>query len=401
MRFRAPHRLKSGAEGEIHPMSASRCKGLAILAAVAASLSLVASAHAETGSGDTNTQMPSSSVGASGQTLSVNPSVGAEADLKPTITSHCDGNPNVLGVSRVVEIDTTTGPEFGDQYSKVEPKFLEPGEVVLTFDDGPMRRYTLPILEALDEQCVKATFFSVGRMAIADPTTLREVARRGHTIGTHTWSHQNLAKLNSAAMKREFELGLSAVAAAVGTPISPFFRFPYLGHGKTSREYIRGRGIGIFGIHVDSKDFRTRSPGVVLKNVLGQLDHEKKGILLFHDIQPSTAGALGSLLAELKTRGYKVVHIVAKDAPTTLPEYDAIATKALKAKAVAVANEPLANRAATWPVSGAEPEGTASAEHKPAAAKPAPPSTTQRAPKPFDWANPSNDPWQLKSFGHQ
>lgn len=380
-------------------MSAARCTGLAVLAAVAATLSFMANAHAETGFGDTNAEAPSTSVGASGQTLSVNPSVGAEAELKPTIASHCDGHADVLGVSRVVEIDTATGPEFGDQYSKVEPKFLEPGEVVLTFDDGPMRRYTLPILDALDEQCVKATFFSVGRMAISDPTTLREVARRGHTIGTHTWSHKNLAQLNSAAMKREFELGLSAVAAAVGAPISPFFRFPYLGHGKTSREYIRGRGIGIFGIHVDSKDFRTKSPGVVLKNVLTQLDREKKGILLFHDIQPSTAGALSSLLAELKTRGYKVVHIVAKDAPTTLPEYDAIAAKALKAKAVAVANQPLANRAATWPASGAAPDEEAtSAEHKPAAK---PTSPAQRATKPFDWANPSNDPWQLRSFGHQ
>lgn len=383
-------------------MSASRCTWLALSFAVAAGVGVVLGLHraqAETGSGDPPASATPSSVGASEHALTVNPSAGAEAELKPTIAPGCEARADVLGVSRVVEIDTAAGPAFGDQYLKIEPKFLEPGEVVLTFDDGPMRRYTLPILDALDEQCVKATFFSVGRMAIADPVTLREVARRGHTIGTHTWSHKKLSGLSAAAMKREFELGLSAVAAAAGTPIAPFFRFPYLGYNKASMDYIRSRGVGTFGIHVDSKDFRTRSPGVVLRNVLNQLDHEKKGIILFHDIQPSTAGALASLLAELKTRGFKVVHLVAKNVPATLPEYDAIAEKALKAKSVAVANSPLADRAATWPVSGDVSDAAADASASKPAAKSGLPA--HRPTKPVDWANPSNDPWQLKAFGHE
>lgn len=379
-------------------MSASRCTGLALSYAIAFCVGAAATfgaARAETADGGHTSAPPSATIGPGAHALTVSPAAGVEAELKSS--AECSGRADVLGVSRVVEIDTATGPEFGDQYLKTEPKFLESGEVVLTFDDGPMRRYTLPILDALDEQCVKATFFSVGRMAIADPTTLREVARRGHTIGTHTWSHKNLATLSAAAMKREFELGLSAVAAAAGTPIAPFFRFPYLGHSKSTRAYIQGRGVGIFGIHVDSKDFRTKSPGVVLRNVLTQLEREKKGILLFHDIQPSTAGALASLLAELKERGFKVVHMVAKDTPTTLPEYDAIAEKALKAKSVAAANTPLAERAATWPVSGAEPDAQPTATTAPKSTG----KTQTHSAKPFDWANPSNDPWQLKTFGNQ
>lgn len=327
-------------------------------------------------------------------------SVGAQPEFKSSAETACP-HPGALGVSRVVEIDTTTGPEFGDQYLKTETKFLEPGEVVLTFDDGPMRRYTIPILNALDEECVKATFFSVGRMAIADPATLQEVARRGHTIGSHTWSHKKLSSLNSPAMKREVELGLSAVAAAAGTPIAPFFRFPYLGHGRTSLDYIRSRGLGIFGIHVDSNDFRTRNPGVVLKNGMTQLAREKKGIILFHDIQPSTAGALSSLLAELKANGFKIVHMVAKHPPVTLPEYDAIADKALRAKSVAAANTPLADRAATWPISTPDAAGApaaAASAGKPTAPKK--PAASTPAAKPFDWANPSNDPWQLRALGN-
>jgi len=376
-------------------MSASRCAWLAL--GIAFALSAGAALGPENARAETGADAPSanaaSTLGGSEQALTVTPAAGGDAGLRSTIVDDCGGRAGVLGVSRVVEIDTSTGPEFGDQYLKTEPKFLEPGEVVLTFDDGPMRRYTRPILDALDEQCVKATFFSVGRMAISDPTTLQEVARRGHTIGTHTWSHKNLATLSAAAMKREFELGLSAVSAAAGVPIAPFFRFPYLGHSKATRDYIRSRGVGIFGIHVDSKDFRTKSPGVVLRNVLGQLEREKKGILLFHDIQPSTAGALSSLLDELKERGFKVVHMTAKQPLVTLPEYDAIAEKSLKAKSVSAANTPLADRAATWPISDTEP-ATAEAPPPKASKSPAPA-------KPYDWANPSNDPWVLKSFGNE
>ncbi len=355
------------------------------VAAVASALAMLAAvpSHAETPPAAEQPEIESAPL--------LKPSL-PEAD--PTLT--CANGSPTLGVSRIVEIDTASGPEFGDQYLKSEPKFLEDHEVVLTFDDGPMRRYTKPILDALDEHCLKATFFSVGRMAIADPATLQEVARRGHTIGTHTWSHKNLASLSAAAMKREFELGVSAVAAAAGVPTAPFFRFPYLGHSRASRTYIRERGIGIFGIHVDSRDFRTKSPGVVLRNVLSQLDREKKGILLFHDIQPSTAGAIGQLIEDLKARGYKFVHIVPKSPVETLPEYDAIAAKMLKAKSVAAANA-LATRAATWPIS--DPPAAAGAPapvRKPAASRPA----TAPAAKPFDWANPSNDPWQLKSFGN-
>ena len=98
----------------------------------------------------------------------------------------------------------------------------------------------------------------------------------------------------------------------------------------------------------------------------------------------------------MKKRGYKFVHIVPKSPAETLPEYDAIAAKMLKAKSAAAANA-IATRAATWPNSDAEP---ATVEPPPADAvrKTVP---ARPASKPFDWANPSNDPWQLKAFGSQ
>jgi peptidoglycan/xylan/chitin deacetylase (PgdA/CDA1 family) len=68
-------------------------------------------------------------------------------------------------------------------------ELLAPGEIVLTFDDGPAPLSTRPILAALAAQCTKATFFMVGEMAVEHADVVREVAEQGHTLGTHTWSH--------------------------------------------------------------------------------------------------------------------------------------------------------------------------------------------------------------------
>lgn len=283
----------------------------------------------------------------------------------------CSAASGAIGVSRIVEIDSSSGPRFGLlQYR--ENDFLRDGEVVLTFDDGPSRRHTPAVLDALDAHCTKATFFAVGRMAVADPHMLQETAMRGHTIGTHTWSHKNLRALSEAQAKAEIELGLSAVQAALGAPVAPFFRFPYLSDPQGVQEYIQQRGIAIFSIDADSYDFRTPNAATVQRNILSQLAQRKKGILLFHDIQPSTARALKGLLDELEARGYRVVHLVPKGSAITLADFDEMAAEALKSKRLAISSNPLADRSVVWPLGGlsgtARPQSTelpASRSHKP------------------------------------
>lgn len=314
--------------------------------------------------------------------------------IKPNHIPKCAHRADRLGLSRVVEIDAADGPRFGDQYSyRGETKFLEDGEVVITFDDGPLRRYTLPILDALDKECTRATFFAVGRMAVADPGTLKEIAKRGHTIATHTWSHQKLSKVSASRMKREIELGLSAVAKATGQPVSPFFRFPYLGHSKSSIKYVQSRGMAIMGIHIDSSDFRTKRPDVVVRNIMRQLKKRKKGILLFHDIQKSTARAITKMLAELRRGGFRVVHIIPKTAAVTKPEYDAIAEKLLKAKAASARRSPVAKRAVTWPVSGGLDADQAT-KPKDSGAQSAQQKKSKRAKR-----YAPDDAWSLSPFG--
>ena len=119
--------------------------------------------------------------------------------------------------------------------------------------------------------------------------------------------------------------------------------------------------MGIFSIDVDSKDFRTRDPGSVHRRVMAGLAHAKKGIILFHDIQPSTARALPGLLADLKAKGYRVVHMVPKATVATVAEFDGQAEKELERRKVAAVSRPLANRALTWPVAAGVPKEAASA----------------------------------------
>ncbi len=250
----------------------------------------------------------------------------------------CPGNPDALGVSRTVEIDTTGGPGFGFEQYKVYD-FLEAKEVVLTFDDGPWPNNTPAVLDALDHHCTKGTFFIIGKHALWHPEILKDVAQRGHTVGSHTWSHANLRRANAKKAEEEIEKGLSAVKLALGSDPAPFFRFPYLQDPKSQVEYLGKRNIAIFSHDVDSFDFKARKPETVVKTVMSKLDRLGKGIILMHDFQKSTAQAMSQLLDELKAKGYKIVHMKAKAPAESLPKWDEIARGEIKGP-VGVAGRP-------------------------------------------------------------
>ncbi|MDX2306766.1 MAG: polysaccharide deacetylase family protein [Hyphomicrobium sp.] len=302
-------------------------------------------------------------------------------------SEHCASRTDVLGVSRVLELDTAGGPRFGLQQYR-ENDILGDKEVILTFDDGPMRRFTVPILDALDAQCTKATFFVVGRMALADPATLKETDRRGHTIATHTWSHKRLHEIGEAKARTDVELGISATALALGKPPAPFFRFPYLGDSRAMRAHLEKRDVSAFSIDVDSRDFTTKSSATVIRNVMSQLATKGKGIVLFHDIQPSTSAAVTKLLAELRDKGYKVVHIVPRSPVATLPEYDAMAAKEAARRQIAKAGDPLADRSVVWPVSPGKGDGDELPWLKPATVEAVEPTLAPSS----DRARPGADP---------
>ena len=231
------------------------------------------------------------------------------------------GNPDALGVSRVVEIDTAGGPGFGFEQFKAYD-FLRDREVVLTFDDGPWPGNTQAVLKALADQCTKALFFPIGKHAMWHPEIVKQVAAAGHTVGSHTWSHRDLSKLTVEQAKEEFEKGVSAVRAALGASEASFFRFPGLRNPPEMLAYLGTRNVGIFSTDMDSFDFKIRKPEQVVASVMTKLKKRGKGIVLLHDFQHPTSLALPALLAQLKADGYKIVQVKSKDPVITLPEYD-------------------------------------------------------------------------------
>jgi peptidoglycan/xylan/chitin deacetylase (PgdA/CDA1 family) len=241
----------------------------------------------------------------------------------PSPAKNTCANPDALGISRVVQIDTSGGPGFGFEHFK-QLDFLRDKEVVLTFDDGPWPGNTPAVLKALADQCTTGIFFSIGKHATYHPEILKQVAAAGHTIGAHTWSHANLngKKMTEALAKDEIEKGFSAVKWALGTAPSPFFRFPALQHPPAMVTYLGTRNIAMFSCDIDSFDFKSKNSQQVIDTVMTKLDKLGKGIILMHDFQKHTAEALPELLRRLKAGGYKVVKMQAKAPVETIAQYD-------------------------------------------------------------------------------
>ncbi|HLK81956.1 MAG TPA: polysaccharide deacetylase family protein [Xanthobacteraceae bacterium] len=255
------------------------------------------------------------------------PQAAAQAAMPPAAAKPAIAcsNPNAMGVTRVVEIDTAGGPGFGSQHFKTFD-FLRDHEVALTFDDGPWPGNTQAVLKALADQCLRATFFPIGKHATYHPEILKQVVAAGHTIGNHTWSHQDLQavmkKSGQDAAIEEIEKGASAVHMMAGAPTAPFFRFPDLRHPPEMLTYLGGRNIASFSTDIDSFDFKIKKPDELVRSLMGKLNKLGKGIILMHDFQKVTSIALPQILGELQKNGFKVVHMVPKEPLTTLPQFD-------------------------------------------------------------------------------
>ena len=157
---------------------------------------------------------------------------------------------------------------------------------------------------------------------------------QGHTIGSHTWSHADLARKPFEEAKEEIEKGISAVATSAGRPLSPFFRFPSLRQTPELTAYLGERNIGIFSTDLDSFDFKMKSAEQVVESVMTKLKKRGKGIILMHDFQHPTALALPELLVQLKSNSYRVVHLTAKNTVATLPQYDSEMLKGLAGQTI-------------------------------------------------------------------
>jgi peptidoglycan/xylan/chitin deacetylase (PgdA/CDA1 family) len=234
----------------------------------------------------------------------------------------CPGNPNAMGVSRTIALDPVQHPRLGTlQYNESLP--LNDHEVVLTFDDGPLPPYTTRVLDTLASECIKATFFVVGRMALGYPRVLQREYNEGHTIGGHSQNHPfTFAKMSVPDAAKEIEDGFESLRTVLGDPraVAPFFRIPGLLRQDAVEEYLEQHHYATFSLDFLADDWTHISAKEIVRRAVQRIEARKRGILLLHDIQPATALALPMLLAELKARGYKIVHVVPStpDRPATV-----------------------------------------------------------------------------------
>jgi peptidoglycan/xylan/chitin deacetylase (PgdA/CDA1 family) len=254
--------------------------------------------------------------------------------------------PDAIGTSRTLVIDPTEHPKLGAmQYHESLP--LEDHEIVLTFDDGPLPPRSTQVLDTLDRECVKATFFLIGKMAHSFPETVRRIRDAGHTIGTHSYSHP-LTFHRMSLEKAQFEInqGIAQVTAALGdgTGPAPFFRIPGLLRAEGVEHYAASQNIQIWSADFLADDWTRIGPGQVYSRALQRIEAAHKGILLLHDIQPRTVEALPYLLRELKRRGYKIVHVVpaTSDLPKTAtdPSQWAIHSRQISRTPILMETEP-------------------------------------------------------------
>ena len=236
----------------------------------------------------------------------------AGISAQPAAAADCPGHPDALGTSRTLVVDPREHPRIGTmQYAETLP--LEDHEVVVTFDDGPLPRNSNQVLEILAAQCVKATFFIIGRMAKENPEGVRKLRNAGHSVGTHSQNHPlTFHKMSVEQAKQEIDDGIASTLAALGdgAALAPFFRIPGLLRAEGVEDYLASQGIQTWSADFPADDWRHISSSRVYDLAMKRLEDKGKGILLLHDIQARTVAALPKILHELKARGYRIVHVV-------------------------------------------------------------------------------------------
>jgi peptidoglycan/xylan/chitin deacetylase (PgdA/CDA1 family) len=243
--------------------------------------------------------------------------------------AECPGHPDALGTSRTLVVDPREHPRIGTmQYRETLP--LKDHEVVLTFDDGPLPKYSNQVLQILAEECIKATFFIIGEQAKANPEGVRKLVAAGHTVGTHSMTHPlTFNRMPIEKIEAEVNGGIAWTSAAMTDPssqLAPFFRIPGLMRAEGVENYLISRGIQVWSADFPADDWRHVSPDRVYQLAIQRLEAKGKGILLLHDIQARTVAALPKIIRELKARGYRIVQVVPATAdrpatPTTAVEW--------------------------------------------------------------------------------
>jgi hypothetical protein len=175
---------------------------------------------------------------------------------------------------------------------------------------------------------VKATYFLVGRMARGYPNLVKRIYAEGHTIANHSQSHPfTFHKMSVEAASKEIEDGFTSIRTALGDPngVSNFFRIPGLLRQDSVERHLTSKGYQTWSVDIVADDWLHVPASEVVRRTISRLEARGKGIVLLHDIQPATSGAIVELMRELKARRFKIVHVV--EATPERPKTETVASQ--------------------------------------------------------------------------
>ncbi len=189
--------------------------------------------------------------------------------------------------------------------------------VAITFDDGPHPKLTPRLLDMLNERGLKATFYVIGQNVVQYPEIMQRMVAEGHEIGNHSYTHPALSKCSPAKLTEEITKSNDAILQACG--VSPTtVRPPYGATNAAVTKRLNDEfGLAVIMWSVDPQDWKIRKASHVSNHILQNT--KPGGILLAHDIHPSTIDAMPAVLDGLLSKGYQFVtvsELIAMDRPS-------------------------------------------------------------------------------------
>ena len=190
-----------------------------------------------------------------------------------------------------------------------------PGEIVLTFDDGPHPVFTPQVLDILKETGTPATFFVLGQNVISHPAVLKRVMKEGHEIGAHSFSHPRMDKISGSRTHFEHTLTDRAIASVTGRT-TQLYREPFLRSGGPISAgrvepliHVQSRGKINYGMDVVPKDWLGLTSNEIAAYVIEQVVAGAGNVILLHDgggkDRSASVEALPVIISELRARGYR------------------------------------------------------------------------------------------------
>ena len=178
--------------------------------------------------------------------------------------------------------------------------------IALTFDDGPRAAVTNRILDSLQANGGRATFFMLGSNVNANAASIQRMVAQGCEVANHTHDHKYISKLNASGITSQISSTNQKIQAICG--VAPTLMRPPGGYyDAASLGVLAGMGVPAIMWSIDTRDWQHRNAQKTIDTVLSQV---KDGdIILMHDIYGTTADAAVVLIPELTARGYQLVTV--------------------------------------------------------------------------------------------